>query len=156
MCVQAAIGAVVFDPDARVFYYSSLEIGKELLVWLWGLKDQYIAQLESLAVASLYASLPGVLGGRMVLNFVDNQGVLWNLVDGSSRERGCAEVAHAVAREQAAACARPWYEYVASDANIADDPSRGDFAFVRRLPLVFANTRCVYFESRMPRLGWLE
>ena len=38
----------------------------------------------------------------------------------------------------------------------AGDPSRGVFAFVRQLPRVFANTRCVYFESRMPRLGWLD
>ena len=116
------------------------------------------AQLEMLAVLSVYASIPRVFSNMQVLHFIDNQGVLWNLVDASSREPGCAGMAHSTALRQSRLGANVWYEYVASAANIGDMPSRGDFSYIGRLraPVggIWATRKCVWFESTIPDFGW--
>ena len=89
-----------------------------------------LAQLEMLAVLSLYESLPShVLEGQLVIHWVDNQGVLWNATHGSSREPGCSALTHLASLCQARLRCRVWYEYVASKANPADAPSRGDYSY---------------------------
>ena len=154
----AAIGAIVWCPRAQVYYHSRLEIDISLLEMLYAIKDQYIAQLEMMAVLSVYASLPRVFHDAMVMHFVDNQGVLWNLVDASSKEPGCAGMAHSTALLQARLRAAVWYEYVASKANIGDMPSRGDYSYKGRLvaPIggMWCPRRCVWFESIIPTFGW--
>ena len=146
-------------PRVRVLlYHSRLEIPISLLEILYSIKEQYIAQLEMLAVLSVYASLPRVFQGRPTLHFVDNQGVLWNLVDASSRDPGCAGMAHSTALLQAQLRTAVWYEYVPSAANIADLPSRGDFSYTRSLRASVGGfhcpRRCVWFESVIPSFGW--
>ena len=154
----AAIGAVVWSPRDRVYYHSRLILSIALLEELYDIKDQYIAQLEMMAVLSVYASLPSVFKGQHVLHFVDNQGVLWNLVDASSREPGCAGMAHSTALLHHQLRVSVWYEYIASDANIADMPSRGDFSYTERLraPVSGFDTyrKCVWFASTIPTFGW--
>ena len=155
---SAAIGAVVWCPRACVYYHSRLIIPLHLLQRLFAIKQQYIGQLEMLAALSVYASLPKVFHNSLVLHFIDNQGVLWNLVDASATEAGCADMAHTAALTQARLGARVWYDYVASAANIGDKPSRGDFSYEHRLmaPVggFWRHRRCVWFESRIPRFGW--
>ena len=100
---------------------------------------------------SLYHSLPrDMLAHELILHFVDNQGVIWNLVEATSTDPGCAGMAHSTALMQARLSCRVWYEYVASDANVADLPSRGDFAYISRLRLLrpFAPVR--WFDSLIP------
>ena len=155
----AAIGAIVWCPRDRVYYHSSLTVSRSTLEALFAIKDQYIGQLEMMAVMSVYASLPRVFRNALVLHFVDNQGVLWNTVDASSKEPGCAAMAHTTALLQAKLGARTWYEFVASAANVADLPSRGDFSYVHRLtaPMgvgVYTHARCVWFDSFIPSFGW--
>ena len=77
---------------------------------------------------NLYHAL--VFTDSIVIHFVDNQGVLWNAAHASSKEPGCAMMTHTTSLTQARLRARVWYEYVPSKLNIADDPSRGDFAFL--------------------------
>ena len=76
----------------------------------------------------------------------------------SSRDPGCAGMAHSTALLQARLRAKVWYEYVASAANIADLPSRGDFSFVRRMmaPVggMFRHVPCHWFDSTIPSFGW--
>ena len=154
----AAIGAVVWSPADRVYFHSRLVISQSMLERLFSLKDQYIAQLEMIAVMSLYASLPHVLTDALVLHFVDNQGVLWNLVDASSRDPGCAGMAHTTALLQSQLRAGVWYEYVHSAANIGDLPSRGDFSYVRRMMVPIGgmsrHVPCRWFDSIIPAFGW--
>ena len=111
-----------------------------------------------MAVLSLYASLPSVLTDALVLHFVDNQGVLWNLVDASSRDPGCASMSHSTALLQARLRAKVWYEYVSSAANISDLPSRGDFSYTRRMmaPVggMYQHVPCHWFDSTIPTFGW--
>ena len=128
---QAAIGVIAWCPRARCYYHSRLQIAGAVLEWLFAIKEQYIAQLEMLAVLSFYESIPTeVVANRLVLHWVDNQGVLWNAAHGSSREPGCSALTHLTSLRQAQLRCRVWYEYVASKANPGDAPSRGDFSYV--------------------------
>ena len=144
---EAAIGAIVWCPRKECYFYSRLEIADDTLRWLFSIKHQYIAQLEMLAVLSLYQSLPEVLEGQLVVHWVDNQGVLWNATHGSAREPGCAALTHLTSLQQAALRCRVWYEYVASKANPADAPSRGDFSFVAEWDCLCFDRPFVWFES---------
>ena len=99
-----------------------------------------------------------MLDGQLVIHWVDNQGVLWNAAHGSSREPGCTALTHHTALRHAALRCRVWYEYVASAANVADLPSRGDFSYVHNLlaPIggFWCSRRCIWFESVIPSFGW--
>ena len=125
----AALGAIVWCPRRRAYYHSHKMISPVILEWLFSIKEQYIAQLEMLAVFSVYESLPQVFTDALVIHWVDNQGVLWNAAHGSSTEPGCAMMTHTTSLTQARLRARVWYEYVPSALNIADDPSRQDFSY---------------------------
>ena len=48
-----------------------------------------------------------------------------------------ARIVHAFASINLALRCEPWFEYVRSKANIADVPSRGDFALLRSLGAVY-------------------
>ena len=153
-CV-AAIGAVVWSPRLQCFFHSRLEIPPQLLMWLFRIRKQYIAQLELMAVLSLYHSLPReVLDNELILHFVDNQGVLWNLVDASSRDPGCAAMTHTTAIRQARLRCKVWYDYVTSAANIADLPSRADESYVPLLRRLRPFAPIIWFDSRIPPCGW--
>ena len=138
----------------RRYMYYSKEISSEILEWLFSIKEQHIAQLEMLAVLSVYESLPQVFVDSLVLHFVDNQGVLWNAAHGSSSEPGCAMMTHTASLAQARLRARVWYEYVPSELNISDDPSRGDFSFVVDSVLHGFFAPFDWFEMKIPeKLG---
>ena len=147
----AAIGAVVWSPRLGKFFHSSLEIPPSLMVWLFKIKKQYIAQLEMMAVLSLYHSLASdVLANELIIHFVDNQGVIWNLVEATSHDPGCAGMAHTTALAQARLCCRVWYDYVPSGANVADLPSRGVFTYIHRLRDLRPLAHVVWFDSHIP------
>ena len=111
-----------------------------------------------LAVLSVYDALPDIFRSSLVIHFIDNQGVLWNTVNATSREPGCAAMAHSLALLQSRLRANVWYEYVASAANIGDLPSRGDFSYVDQLTAptggMWMRRRCVWFEMRIPNFDW--
>ena len=154
----AALGAVVWCPRRRIYYHSRLVISLPMLERLFAIKKQYIGQLEMLAAMAVYTSLPDVFRNALTLHWIDNQGVLWNMVDASASEPGCADIAHSTAKAQARLGVRVWYEYVASAANIGDMPSRGDYAYTRRLmaPIggLSRHVSCVWFELKIPHFGW--
>ena len=107
-----------------------------------------------MAVMSLYHSIPDVLTNELIIHFVDNQGVLWNLVDASSSDPGCADMTHSTALQQARLGARVWYDYVASAANIADLPSRDDPSYVPILRRLRPLAPIFWFGSQIPDFGW--
>ena len=61
---------------------------------------QYKTSTDACPRSAVYASLLRVFEDSMVIHFIDNQGVLWNLVDASSRDPGCAGMAHSTALHQ--------------------------------------------------------
>ena len=89
-------------------------------------QEQHINALELLAlVAVVWTCGEQILRDRQVLFFIDNTAAL------SAAVRGCAKSPHLSALSNtlhlSLACLKcqPWYEWVPSDANPADIPSRG-------------------------------
>ena len=99
----------------------------------WRERSQYVGQLELLAAVAVYYSLAAELRGREVIHFIDNAGAMACLVKGSSAELDSSLLVHTFWALAAALDIDVWFEFVYSEANIADWPSRGDIAFMRDL-----------------------
>jgi hypothetical protein len=114
-------------------------------------REQQVGPLEVLAGVAAYTSRPEQLRGRDVIHFIDNTGALFGLSKGYSGEDDSARMVHQFHCVLGAIDANVWMEYVGTGANIADLPSRGEFALLREL----GSTR---FEITMPEVGgdWRE
>lgn len=158
------IGIVIYDPEAPeppADFENSPEASDEARDWRWrhsscevsrqaleafAPRKQYITQLEMLAGLLAYTSRPAQLRDRDVIHFVDNSGALAILTGGYSREADCSRMTHFFHAIAAALQSRVWFEYVASGANIADLPSRGEFEKLTELG-------SVPFTAKWPELG---
>ena len=116
------------------------------LMALFAPRMQYVGQLEVLAAVVPYSSRPEQLRGRDVIHFIDNTGALYGMANGYSGDDDSARLIHAYHCILGAVDANVWLEYVPSGANIADHPSRSDFALLREW-----GSR--YFEAVLPPLG---
>ena len=96
-------------------------------------KEQYIGQLELLAAVLAYTTFPEELRGRHVVHWIDNESAVYALAKGYSGSPDSARVVNLYHVSVAQLGATPWIEYVHTDDNIADLPSRGDFALLRVL-----------------------
>ena len=75
------------------------------------------------AVAALWSNRE-VLKGRRVLHFVDNQPALATLISGAAKDFDSAASAFLFHLASIEIEAKIWLEYVDSDSNISDGPSR--------------------------------
>ena len=66
-----------------------------------------------------------VLAGRDVVHWIDNTSAKAALVHGYSGALDSSRLVHALHAYNLGLRARPWFEYVRSKANPADEPSRG-------------------------------
>ena len=71
------------------------------------------------------------------------------LIKGYASEEDLAKIVHAFAATNLGLRCIVWFEYVRSKANVADFPSRGDFAFVHALGAKRS-------EMVMPQLDWWD
>ena len=94
-------------------------------------RRQQIGQLEILAGLVPYLSVPHLLAGRDVVHWIDNTSAKAALVHGYSGAPDSARLVHAFHSYNLGLRARPWFEYVRSKANPADEPSRVDLAGLR-------------------------
>jgi hypothetical protein len=138
----ATIGFVVFVPaevgkPAR-WMHSSLVVPSSFMVGL-DPRRQYIGQLELLGAVAVYYSLPAVMIGRQVLHFVDNTSALFGLIKGYSSVSDSSRIVHAFWALATGLQCEVWFEYVPSEANIADSPSRGDTSHVEA---TYASVAC--------------
>ena len=104
-------------------------------------RKNYIGQLELLAAVAVYYSVPE-LRGRRVLHWIDNTGVIAALTKGYSRAPDSVRILHVFKAFCLGLGVSIWFQWVPSKANIADLPSRSEFALLRRfgaseVPLVF-------------------
>ena len=91
---------------------------------LWLKRKTQIHIAEVLAAVSLVFTLSSELSGMRLWHFVDNQGALANLIAGSA---AAMDIAGAIAAYHLIAVKHgimPWLEYVESDLNVSDGPSR--------------------------------
>ena len=141
-----ALGIVVYFPRANggrgLFMYSYMVVP----AWLISLlvpKAQHIGQLEILAAVCAYLSIPKLLVGEHVIHMVDNTSAIYSLVRGYSSKPDSAALVNIFHVLCAAIGVRVLYDYIESKANVADLPSRLDFAYLIALG-------AVYFELVLP------
>ena len=91
---------------------------------VWGAQETYIAQLELLAVLVALIEVAGLVRGANTIWFIDNVAALMALVRGSSNSRSLDQMAKLVHLACFAIRSVPYFEYVESKANWADEISR--------------------------------
>ena len=113
---------------------------------------QYIGQLELAYAVSPSWTLPAIFAGRRVLHFIDNQGACAGLIKGYSKAVDCGRIVNAFHAFNTGLRADTYFEYVRSEANVADLPSRGGVAelhaILKRMGWVPEWVTC-----RLPPLG---
>ena len=95
-----------------------------------------IGQLELLAAVAVYYSLAAELRGREVIHFIDNSGAMACLIKDYSSDVDSARLVHAFWGLACALEIDVWFEFVYSEANVADWPSRGWLSFATELGAV--------------------
>ena len=91
---------------------------------MWGVRATYIAQLELLAVLVAITETAGVVRGASSVWFIDNVAALMALVKGSSGSHSLDQMAKIIHLACFAIHSVPYFEYVESKANWADEISR--------------------------------
>ena len=83
-------------------------------------------QAELVAAIAVYFSLPMTLRARPAIHFIDNTGALSALVNGYARKEDCARFVNMFHVQLLGMRSKVYFDWVASDANISDWPSRND------------------------------
>lgn len=110
--------------------FAEAPASERLLAMLQRLKEQktFVCPLEAVGMLAPYVcSTPGVresIAGLDVVHFGDNQGANGAAVKGFSGAKDIAHIVRALRWAWHSLDIDPWVEYVRSDANLADDPSR--------------------------------
>ena len=123
---KACIAFTVFDPVTKVWHKSDMEIGIDVIRQMVPGKKTYIGQLEALAPTALLHTMPeAILKGRKAMMWVDNLAAKYGLQKGYSKVADSGRIINAFRLKQAALGMRVWFEWIPSEQNIADLPSRG-------------------------------
>ena len=90
-------------------------------------RKQQVGQLELLAAASAYYSLSPWLHKRDVIHFIDNTAAASGMAKGYSSVPDSARIIHAFHALNVNLQTNVHFEWVKSEANIADMPTRNKF-----------------------------
>ena len=80
-----------------------------------------------------YTTFPEEMRGEHVIHWIDNESAVYALVKGYSRAADSARIVTLYHSCVSQLGITPWIEYVQSEDNIADLPSRGEFELLRIL-----------------------
>ena len=102
------------------------------------LRETYIGQIEGAVTSCPYFSrdprMPAELfRGRSVIHYIDNQGALYSMINGRSKDPDMNRIAFVTLLRQSQLSCNVWFDYVPSASNIADLPTRLDAAAFARL-----------------------
>lgn len=157
----ARMAFVVADPVDGWKAFSDAPPAWEDVSFLAPDKETYISQMEAMAVVAAFYSLasshPERLRGRRVNAFIDNTAALSALVHGYTGKEDLAKISNAYHLQLASLRAAAYLEFVPSEANIADLPSRRKYELMRLLgiqPLEFHMPRMSDWSS--PLVEWLR
>ena len=114
-------------------------------------KKTYIAQMELVAALAAYLTFPDVLDGMPAHHFIDNRAAIAGLIGGYSGAADSCSVIHSFHAQLVVSQCRPWFNFVYSEDNIADLPSR--FSFSLLCGVGAAPRRCV-LPSLRSLLEW--
>jgi len=121
------------DLEARVVHSAIMLAHNDVLDSFDPDKKQYIEQLELLAAIAPYFTIPEELRRARVIHWVDNTGALAGLIKGYSAAGDAARLIHVLAAQRLELEVDIWFQWVPSKANIADLPSRSEFAMLHRM-----------------------
>ena len=100
-------------------------------------RDTYIGQLEAIAaVAPLFSLHRTWFEDRSVMHYIDNQGVLYSLINGRSNDADINRLVFIARLMLQKLRCDTWFDYVPSASNFADLPTRLDGDAFRRLSRV--------------------
>ena len=89
-------------------------------------RSQYITPYEAVAMLTPYLTCPQLLYRRYVLHFVDNSGALYASLKCYSGVPEMARIVHFWRLTVLSLQAVPWLDYVPSESNLGDEPSRAE------------------------------
>ena len=124
---KATLAFAVFVPwlSGGKWFHSYKDVGMDVFVQMVPGKKTYIGQLELLAAAATLYSLPDdILRGRRAYFWIDNMGAKYGLQKSGSSKEDSARIINAFVLRAASLLFRPWFEWIPSEQNIADLPSR--------------------------------
>ena len=118
-------------------------------------KKTLIMQAEIAGATWVYYSNADRLRGRRVIHFIDNTGALSAMIYGYARKLDCARMINSFHLLLAALQLRVYFEWVPSDANTSDLPSRAlEYGAMETYYTYFPHS--IRGESHMPPLdAWL-
>ena len=120
-------GFVVFvpgDEGESDRWIASAHVTPRQVVDYWEQRKQYIGQLELYYAVAPYWTLPEIFAGRQVIHFIDNTSACAALIKLYSRALDSGLVVNAFHAFNAGLKADVFFEYVRSEANVGDYPSR--------------------------------
>ena len=118
------IGWSVWCPLTRKRFHSHILIPPVVFRWLSADLETYICQAEALGPLLAMWSMPELFRGRRALFFIDNTAALSAMVHGTASKPDMSRIANAFHLVCTALRCSVWFEFVKSEANIADLPSR--------------------------------
>ena len=133
--MSGRLGVVVYCPCSAQWLYASAQVPSWMVALFSRLqrKSTYIGQFEILAAVCAYLTFPDLIEGQLVHHFLDNTSALNGLIKGSSTRPDSARLIHEYCVAVLRLACRPWLGFVYSEDNMADLPSRKEFAMLRRL-----------------------
>lgn len=87
-------------------------------------REVYISAYEGVAMLAPYFTLPHLIAGMPVLHYIDNAGVLCASIKAYSRAPDLARIVSLFWLRIAQLRCIPWLDYVPSESNMGDVPSR--------------------------------
>ena len=102
---------------------------------------------------AVYYSLAVDLRGREVIHFIDNSGAMACRIKDYSSDVDSARLVHAFWGLACALEIDVWFEFVYSEANVADWPSRGWLSFAAELGAVVLGSSGAGSASPIGRVG---
>ena len=153
---QRGVGFLLGTPDAEGEYswtHGAGELPDELMSEFIERRQQ-IGQVEIAGAIIPYLTVPELLAGRDVVHFIDNTSAVVALSKGYSGAPDSARLVHMFHAWQAGSRSNVWFEYVPTDANPADEPSR--VASLAQGRYVVGDIVSEAVDLRFPPLGSLD
>ncbi len=124
----ATCGGVLVDGGRCHSFFGAVVPARLTDLWSSEGSKQLIGQIELMPVLLARRLWARQIQGRKIIFFLDNEAGREGLVKGFSPAKFSRQILQAIAAEELRSQASPWFARVSTHSNIADAPSRLDFA----------------------------
>ena len=125
------MGGVMFDPVTAETLHFGCHVPRFLVErWSSNGAQQLIAQAEMLPILVAKRLFADWLRHRNVVFYIDNDSAMFGCIKGLSPVEFSAAILRNIGEADLVSQSKSWYARVPTEANVADGPSRLDFAYV--------------------------